>query len=180
LYSKHNRFGFITRYDWRIDCRPATNVDRRDVISQASEPAGHTAKLRLRRTIGFIHMTASWTGAACVSGIYQEHRYARSLSLIGYKGAQLVERPAMQGCPLRATNRNPLAYAFQILQGNRSICVFRFGNQLFADAVVSVFGKPVFFARPSFEFPFSRPCTFSLQFSPKPAVTMAHMVDVYP
>jgi len=32
-------------------------------------------------------------------------------------------------------NRNPQTNPLQILQGNRSVCDFRFGNQLFADAV---------------------------------------------
>jgi len=27
---RENGFGFIARYDWRIDCRPTTNVDRRE------------------------------------------------------------------------------------------------------------------------------------------------------
>ena len=84
----------------------------------------------------------------------------------------------MQGCPLFATNRNPRTDAFQIFQGNRSMCVFRFGNQLFADAVVGVLGKTAFFPRQSFEFAFCRACSFGLQFSPQAALTVAYIVDV--
>ena len=148
------------------------------MVSQASEPANHTGEPGLRRTIGFINVTTGRTGAAGVSRVNQKHGHTRTFGFVGHEGAQLVERPTMQGCPLRATNRNPRADALQIFQGNRSICVFRFGNQLLADAVIGVFGKTAFFSRQSFEFAFGRARAFGLQFGPQAAVTVAHVVDV--
>jgi len=132
----------------------------------------------LRKAIGFINVTTGGTGAARVSRVNQKYGNARSFRFIGHEGAQLEERPTMQGCPLRATNRNPLAYAPQIFQSNRSICVFRFGNQFLADAVIGIFGKTTFFSREPFEFSLGRAGTFGLQFGPQAAVTVAHVVDV--
>ena len=99
----------------------------------------------MRKTIGFVNVTTSRTGAAGISGVNQENWHANPFGFVGHEGAKLEERPTMQGCPLCATNRNPLADTAQIFQGNRSICVFRFGNQFLAGAVVGVFGKAAFF-----------------------------------
>ena len=132
----------------------------------------------MSRTIGFVNVTTGRTGAAGVPRVNQEYGNACTFRFVGHESTKLEERPTMQSCPLRATNRNPLPNAPQVFQGNRSICVFRFGNQLFADAVIDVFGKTAFFSRQPLEFAFGRPCTFGLQFSPQAAVTVAHMVDM--
>lgn len=132
----------------------------------------------MRRTIGFVNVTASRTGAAGVPRVNQEYRHANPLGFVGHERTKLEERPTVQGCPLRTTNRDPLADAPQIFQGNRSICVFRFGNQFFTDAVVGVFGKTAFAARKPFQLAFRRARTFGLQFGSQAAVTMAHVVDV--
>ena len=132
----------------------------------------------MRKTIGFVNVTTSRTGAARISGVNQENWHANPFGFVGHEGAKLEERPTMQGCPLCATNRNPLADTAQIFQGNRSICVFRFGNQFLADAVVGVFGKTVFFSRKPFEFTFGGARPFGLQFSPQAAVTVANIIDL--
>ena len=36
-------FGIITRYDWRVDDRPA-DIDRRDVVGRSGEPSDDTEK----------------------------------------------------------------------------------------------------------------------------------------
>jgi hypothetical protein len=177
---REDSFGFITRYDWWVDCRPTGNVHRRDVVGQASEPADHTGEPGLRRTIGFVHVTAGRTGAARIARVHQIYRHTRTVGFVGHEGAQLKERPAMQDCPLRATNRNPRTDALEIFQGNGSICVFRLGNQLLADAVIGVPGKTVLFARQSFEFAFGRARAFGLQFGPQPASAEPHVIDVAP
>lgn len=132
----------------------------------------------MRRTIGFVNVTASRTGATGVPRVNQEYRHASPLGFVGHERTKLEERPTVQGCPLRATNRDPLADATQIFQGNRSICVFRFGNQFFTDAVVGVFGKTAFAARKPFQLAFRRARTFGLQFGSQASVTTAHVVDV--
>lgn len=166
------------RYDWRIDCRPTGYNHHRDVVSQASESADHTGEFGLRRTIGFVNVTTSRAGAACISGINQEHRRANPFSFVRHEGAKLEERPTMQGCPLGATSRDPLAYSAQIFQDDRSTCVFRSGYQYPANAVVGVFGKTAFFSRQPLQFSFGRPCAFGLQFGPQAAVATAHVVDM--
>ena len=123
-------------------------------------------------------MTTSRTSTTGVPRINQTHRHASTFRFVGHKSPKLVERPTMQGCPLTATNRNPLPNTLQIFQGNRSTCVFRFGNQLLADAMVGVFGKTVFFPREPLEFTFGRPCASGLQFGAQAAVTMTYVVDV--
>ena len=37
-------FGIITRYDWRVDDRPA-DIDRRDVVCGSGEPSDATEKV---------------------------------------------------------------------------------------------------------------------------------------
>ena len=104
------------------------------MVSKSSETANHTGEPGLRRTIGFFDVTASRTGAARVPRVHQEYRHANPFGFISHESAKLVERPTMQGCPLCTTNRNPLADTAQVFQGNRLICVFRFGNQFLANA----------------------------------------------
>jgi len=175
---RENGFGFIKRYDWRVDCRPTANIDRRYVVGQTSEPTDHTGEFGLRQTIGFVYVTTSGTGAARIPRVNQEYRHANPFCFVSHERTKLEEPPAMQGCSLFATNRNPLAYSAQIFQGNCSICVFRFSNQFLAYTVVGVFGKTVFFARKPFKFAFGRACAFSLQLGPQKAVTVAHVIDM--
>lgn len=132
----------------------------------------------MRSTIGFINVTTGRTGTTGISGVNQKHRHPCALGFVGHEGTQLEERPTMQVCPLFSMNRNPRPYPFQIFQGNRSICVFRFGNQLLADAMVGVFGKTPFLSRKPLEFALGRPCAFGLQFGPQAAMTIAHVTDV--
>src|SRR5271157_2991763 len=100
-------FGDCTRYDWRIDCRPATNIDRRDVVDQSRVTARHTGKNALALAIGFVNMPTLWASAARVAGVNQHHQHTGPLGFVGDKRPQLKERPAMQGGPLSATNRYP-------------------------------------------------------------------------
>ena len=132
----------------------------------------------MRKTIRFINMTTNRTGTTGVPRINQEHWYAHPFRFIGHERSKLVERPIMQGCPLSATNRNPRAYPFQVFQDNCSICVFRLGNQLFANAVIGIFGKAVFLPRQPLKFPFCRPRTFGLQLGPQASLAMANVVNV--
>jgi hypothetical protein len=171
-------FGFIVRYDRRIDDRPTTDVDRRDVIGKASEPAATTGELRLTDPVSLIDVTTNRTGAAGVPRIDQVHGDARAFRFVCHEGAELVKRPSVQGCPLKAMNRDPRPYPFQIFQGDRSICAFRFGNQLFTDAVVSIFGKTAFLARKLLEFSFGRPRAPGLQLRPQASMTVANVIYV--
>ena len=177
-YRKEFGFGFITRYDWLVDSSPTGNIHRRDVVSKASEPANHTGESRLIGTISFINVTASRAGATGISRVNQKYRNTSTFRFVAHESAKLVEGPTVQACPLRATNRNPRPDAPQIFQGNRSICVFRLGNQLLANTMIDIFRKPAFFAGKFLQLAFGRPRAFGLQLSPQAAVTVTHIVDV--
>jgi hypothetical protein len=88
----------------------------------------------------FIYATTCGASAAGVLGINQDHRNIRSPRLVFNKRLQLKESPTVQRGPLAATNREALANAAQVFEGNRSLCVFRVRHNLLADAGVGVFG----------------------------------------
>ena len=176
-FCREDSFGFLTRYDRRVDFRPTTNIDRRKVIRQASEPADPTGELRLRDPIGFTDVTTHWAGPAGVIGIHKNHRHTSSLSLVSHKAPQLGKRPAVEGGPLRASNRCPQADARQFFQGQGSVGVFRFGYQMFADAVVGISCKSAFLTRQALEFALGGGRAFGLEFGSQEAIAVADMVD---
>lgn len=92
------------------------------MVSKSSETAGHTGEFGLRRTIGFIDVTASSASATGISWINQEHRDASTFSFVVNKITELVKSPTMQGCPLFATNHNPLT-------------ITRYPNQMVVDYI---------------------------------------------
>lgn len=79
-----------------IDCTPATNIDRRDVIRVSDEATRNTGESCLSRTISFSHTTAGNTGPAGIARINKHHCYTHLLRFIAHKQTQLVERPVMQ------------------------------------------------------------------------------------
>ncbi len=83
--------GGCTRYDWRIDCRPATNIDRRDVVGQSRVTAHRAEKNALAFAIGFVNMPTLRASAARVAGVNQHHWYTGPLGFVGDKRPQLSE-----------------------------------------------------------------------------------------
>ena len=79
------------------------------------------------------------------------YRDTRPLSFVGHKAFKLVERPAIQGSPLRLTSRNPITNPGQLFQGNRSSCALSLSYNAFADNVIDVSGEAAFFTRQLFE-----------------------------
>src|SRR5438105_14544150 len=69
-------------------------------------------------------MTSVRTGTARVSGVYDNKRNARKLSIIRSKVPQLGDSPTEVSCALRPPNRAPLANALEVLQGDAAGCVF--------------------------------------------------------
>ena len=164
--------------DWRIDCRPATNIDRRNVVGQSRVTARHTGKNALAFAIGFVNMPTLRASAARVAGVNQHHRHTSPLGFVGDKRPQLKERPTMQGGPLSTMNRYPVAYPVQIFQSESASGVFRLCHQLLADTVVRVLRKAMFFTGEFFQMAFGRPRAFGLQLGPQAAVTKTYIVDV--
>jgi len=127
--------------------------------------------------IGFIDMTTARASAAGVARINGSHSHACQLAFVFDKGAKLSKRPARQGCSLRLTSRYPLADTRQFFNGNPASGVFSLCNDLFADNVVYVFGKALFFARQFLETATCGLRAFGLQLSAQLAVTKAHRLD---
>jgi hypothetical protein len=87
--------------------------------------------------------------AAALGGIVRvdtHHDHSLGFSLVTDKLLQLVKRPARKHRPLLFTNRYPLAYPFQILQGNATAGAFCHGYDLLTDDMIGIFTKPPFFA----------------------------------
>ncbi len=133
-----NRFNLITRYEWRVDHRPAANVHRRDVVSQSSVTADHTRESTLRRSIGFSNVPAVGTSATGISGIHQDHRHTFAPRFVFHKRSQLSKRPTVQGGTLAATSRDSRADAAQVFERNCAASAFRLGHQVLADAVIHI------------------------------------------
>ena len=161
---------------WRIDSRPA-DIHRSDVVCKARVPAIYTEEFALRRTIGFIDMPTARTGARCVARINQNDRHANQLGLVFDKGAQLVERPAMQRCPLWLPSLYPRADALQIFEGDSLCGALSLCNDAFGNDVVRVGGKALFFARQLAEAAARRLRAFGLQLAPQLTMAVAHTLD---
>ncbi len=131
----------------------------------------------MRRTISFINTTARRASATCVSRINQNHRYANPFSLVFDKGAQLKERPTMQRCSLRLPNPYPVAYPFEIFEGNSASGVLSLSNDTFADVVVRPLGKPLFFAAKFAQATLSGFRVFTLKFLAQATMTETNVFD---
>ncbi len=132
----------------------------------------------MRLSIGFIDMPTLGTSAAGVSGVHPDYRYTFAPRFVFDKRSQLPKRPTVQSGTLTATSRNSRADAAQIFKRDRAASALRLCHNLFADAMVGVFGKTSLFARKFFQFALCRARAFGLQFGTQAAMAMAHVVDV--
>lgn len=162
----------------RVDSRPATNIDRRDVVRESSVSAGRTGELTLRGTVALINTAALGAGPGGIARVYRNDRNARQLRLVLDKAAQLVERPAMPCRPLVASNSYPLADVRQIFQRNPAPGAFRLGDDALTDRVVGVRGKAALFTGESLEAATGRLRAFLLQFLAKSAMAVTNVFDV--
>lgn len=115
-----------------------TNVLSSDYVSVTSAATRRTTKNGLAWTISLVGMPARGAATRGVARIDQHDGNARPLRLVGNKGAQLKERPAMQDRALLPASPHPRANALQVLQGKRTLCAFGNRYQPFADRVVYI------------------------------------------
>jgi len=163
---------------WPVYGGPTRNVASRDVVGESSEPAGHTGEEGLRLPVGFIHRPAGRARPAGVLRVHQDHRDPRQSCFVTDEGPQLPEGPAMQRRPLAATNREPIADAREVLQGNRPTGVFRGGDEGLADAMVGVGGESPFLPRPLLEQALRCLRALPLELLAQPPVAMAQAVQM--
>ena len=135
----------------------------------------------MRRTIAFVNTTALRTSARRITRVNRNYRDARKLRLVLEKCTELKKRPAprMQAGSLVASNRNSLANATQVFQGNRATSALRDAKRdyLLADRVIDVLGKTGFLTRQLFEQSLCRARCFLLQFGAQTTMTKTDIVD---
>ena len=93
------------------------------------------------------------------------------------KAAQLGERPAMQGCSLRPTNRYPITNPAKFFEGDSATGVFGLSNNALADVVVCPGGELPFFAGQFLETAARGLRAFGLELLAQLAVTVANVLD---
>lgn len=162
---------------WRTEKRPATDIDRSDVIGKPREAARNTEEFSLSLSIRFINMTTTGASTRGVARVNSDHLDACLLGLVFDKGAELKERPTMQGCSLWLSSRYPLANTRQVFDGNSASGVFSRSNNAFGDLVVGIRSKAALFARKLFETTTRRFRAFSLQFGAQAPMSIAHILD---
>ena len=131
----------------------STNVRGRDSVGVPSEATPHTPKTCLRHTIARVDESAGRTGSTGVVRIDVDHRYAGSARFVCDELTQLTECPAMQRGPLGLPNRDALADALQIFQGDAASGALSLGHDAFAERVVYPSAKTSFFLAATLEQP---------------------------
>src|SRR5690606_29854564 len=163
---------------WRVDSRPTqhTNVLSSDCIGMASETTRYTGETSLRRSVLFRDMPTSRASAGRVARIYEHDLHACTLGLVADECAQLMERPAMQSSALRLPGPHPRANAFELFQGDCTLCALSRLDKLFADRVVDVFGEAPLLACQFAQAAFGALGALLLQLGAQTAVPIAHVV----
>lgn len=161
-----------------IDCGPAGDITRRDVIGAASEAARNTEEGILRTTICFINTTADRTGSGSVARVNEYQRHTGQSGFVFDKGTQLIERPRMQLASLRLTNPYPVTDTAEVFQSDPAFGVFSLIHKLLADLVVHIGCKAPFLAGEVLEATARGLRTFRLQPCAYPVVATAQAAHV--
>jgi len=129
-------------YKARGDQSARADVDRRNVVGRASEPAADAREVVSRLPVPLVHATAGRARPARVARVHEHHRDAAKEGLVLDQGPQLVEAPVVQPCPLAPLNLDPVPDAFEIFEGYRGSAAFGAGDDCLADAVGGVALEP--------------------------------------
>jgi hypothetical protein len=151
------------RYDAVDSQRSLPNVDCRDVVCRASEPAEYTVEFVPSRTVGFVDVVAGRAGSARIARINQQHRNSTKSGLIRNKATQFVKSPIAQSFPLSPCGLDTIADAFEVFESNRTSPAFGFRNDGLGDAMVGVPLEARLLPRGTFESAFCRPRSKFLQ-----------------
>lgn len=147
----------------RVDSRPASNVTRSDGVGRPSEAPADAPEGGLIRTIPLVNPSPVGTRPRRVARIHQSDRHRGPLCLVLKTLPQWVECPTVLAAPPRLLNRDPVANARQIFEGNPAPGALGFRHQLFRNPVVFILRKAVCRASPLLEEPLSRLDTLLLQ-----------------
>src|SRR5262245_4632270 len=116
----------------------------------------------------FVYTTTSRTGARGVARINVNDLHAVQPGFVEYLGFQVVKCPAMQGGPMRASNRYPVADAVQVFQANAASSALRLDHDALTEAVVGIVAEAPFFACQMAQQATSRLGSFVLQLAAQP------------
>ena len=156
---------------------PDTDVQGRDGVGRASEPARHTFESGLPAPVGPAGVVARRALLRGVGRVHEHDGDTGQRRLVSDEGAELMEAPGFQRGPLRLPSLYPLADPPQVLQGDPTTGAFRLGHDLLGDAVVHVPGHPGFLSTAHLEQAFGALGALALEFPAEPAVAVAHAVQ---
>ena len=97
-----------------------------------------TFKLGLALAIGFLAMPTDAARPAGVARVNRHYHDSGQCRLVGQERTQLIERPARMPISLGLLNRDPVADAIEILDGDRTPGCLSFSDDLLADAMVLI------------------------------------------
>src|SRR5882724_6917441 len=163
---------------WVIDCTPARNCYRRDVVGQAREAADHTFETGLRKTVMLINTTTNGASPRGVAGIDVDDLHAIQPRFVADFVFEIVKCPTMQGGSLRLANRYPVADTLQVFEGDAASSALSLDHNAFADAMVGIIGEALLLVSLSLQQAFGRERPLLLQLAAQAAVAMAHAVDM--
>jgi len=157
------------------DKSPASYRARSDSIGMTSEATLDSLEDRLRRSVGLRDVPTVRALPRSVARVYEMHRHTRSFGLVLDEGTELPERPARESSALLPSlSPHPRTYAFEVFKSNCPLRAFGKLDNLFADYMVRVAGKPLLSARKFFQ-PASRGVrAFLLELRPQAAVAVSN------
>jgi len=154
------------RYHWPVYGGPGPDIQGRDVVCEASEPARPTEKFGLRFSVGLFDVPARRAFSAGVSRVDEGHRNTRKPGLVRDERMELKERPVRQACPLALPSRYPFANAFEIFEGNTATGALSVRHECLADLVVDVLLIASLFAADLQQLACGRPRALALKIAP--------------
>ena len=150
-----NGFTPNSRYNRPIDCGPACDIHRADVVGVIGETTRLATEQRLAQTVPFIKVLTTWTGPASVLWVDCNHRNTRQLAFVLDKRSELKECPSGMDSSLALRDSYPVSDALEILKGNASTGAFSLGDYTFRDDMVRISSEPSFSTREFPEMPLS-------------------------
>lgn len=149
-------------------------------VARASMPALKTAELVSCRTIPLVNQTATRARPARVAWVDRDNRNTNDLGLVFDKATKLGKSPTVVRAALRPSNRDPIAYTRQVLNGNTAIGVFGLPHNSLTDPVVQILGKTSFLHSALVEQPLGRLRSLPLKVPPQPSVPVPEIGVVRP
>lgn len=168
---------------WAVDCARAKNLQafKPDVLRAVSirvfgVAAGFANELALRLSVCLLRMAALIAPPGCISRINKDQRNTAHQGFVSDEASKLCERPTMQPRPFPLSGPDPLADAFEVFKGNRSICALRGLDDAFGNYMVLVPTEPRLFSTAFPKEPLGRFGSFALELPTKCLISVADFV----